>query len=169
MRARVGVAFTDDEGLADLLLCAFAEAVNSSGTIMPEKSVQESHETKEWNNAYFMRFLYEMYPPPRQPPPWGKPTPQPLNKLGLLFEPQTHEEMIFLFSKMHEKIGFPYVTQIQTAYPDVLALDNNRTVKNFASQFHHDPKGCDFIVCWENDLEIVPEDWPEIIQLKDYL
>ena len=132
-------------------------------------------ETKEWDNAYFTRFLYEMFPPPREKIAWGKPTePQPLNKLGLLFEPQTHEEMMFLFSKIHEKIGFPYITKIQAAYPDVFALDNDRTVKRveietFASQFDHDPKGCDFIVCWENDLETVPEDWPEIIPLKDYL
>lgn len=139
------------------------------------KEKERYAETKAWDNVYFMRFLYEIYPPPRQPPPPGRPAqPQPLNKLGLLFEPQTHEEMMFLFSKMHEKIGFPYITKIHTAYPDVLALDNNRTVKRieietFASQFNHDPKGCDFIVCWENNLETVPEDWPEIIQLKDYL
>lgn len=132
-------------------------------------------ETKEWDNAYFMWFLYEMFPPPREKIAWGRPAePEPLNKMGLLFGPQTHEEMMFLFSKMHEKIGFPYITKIQGAYPDVFALDNDRTVKRieietFASQFDHDPKGCDFIVCWENDLETVPEDWPEIIQLKDYL
>jgi hypothetical protein len=139
-------------------------------------NVKESFaETKEWENAYFMWFLYETFPPPKEKIPWGKPAPpQPLNKLGLLFEPQTHEEMMFLFSKMHEKIGFPYITKIQAAYPDVLALDSDRTIKRieietFASQFDHDPKGCDFIVCWENDLEPVPEDWPEIIQLKDYL
>jgi hypothetical protein len=132
-------------------------------------------ETKDWDNAYFMRFLYEMYPPPKEIISWGKPAqPQPLNKLGLLFEPQTHEEMMFLFSKIHEKIGFPYITKIQGAYPDVYALDNDRTIKRieietFASQFDHDPRGCDFIVCWENDLETVPEDWPEIIQLKDFL
>jgi hypothetical protein len=82
--------------------------------------------------------------------------------------------MMFLFSKLHEKAGFPYITKIQAAYPDVYALDNDRTVKRieietYASQFDHDPKGCEYIVCWENDLESVPEDWPEIIQLKDYL
>ena len=140
-------------------------------------TVKESFvETKEWDNAYFMWFLYEMFPPPREKILGGRPAqPEPLNKLGLLFEPQTHEEMMFLFSKTHEKIGFPYITKIQAAYPDVFALDNDRTVKRieietFASQFEgHDPKGCDIIVCWENDLEEVPEDWPEIIQLKDYI
>lgn len=138
--------------------------------------VKESFaETKEWNNPYFTRFLYEMYPPPREPGRWGKTIQsKPLTNLGLLFEPQTHEEVMFLFSKMHEKIGFPYITKIQEPYPDVLALDNDRTVRKIeietlASQFNHDPKGCDFIVCWENDLETVPEDWPEVIQLKDFL
>jgi len=139
-------------------------------------NVKESvPETKDWNTAYFTRFLYETYPPPKEKISWGLPKPpEPLNKLGLLFEPRSHDEVMFLFSKMHEKIGFPYITKIHTAYPDVLALDNDRTVKRieietFASQFDHNPKGCDFIVCWENDLETVPEDWPEIIQLKDYL
>lgn len=136
---------------------------------------ERTNETKDWKNAYFMRFLYEMFPPPQKKIAWGKPVqPEPLNQLGLLFEPQSHEEMMFLFSKLHEKVGFPYITRIQAPYPDVFALDTHRTVKRieietFASQFDHDPKGCDFIVCWENDLETVPEDWPEIIQLKDYL
>ena len=138
--------------------------------------VKESFpETRNWSNPYFVRFLYEMYPPPRQKLQWGKPIqPKPLSKLGLLFEPQTHEEVMFLFSKVHEKIGFPYIIKMQTAYPDILALDNDRTIKRievelFASQFDHNPDGCDFIVCWENDLETVPENWPEIIQLKDFL
>lgn len=140
------------------------------------KVKENTPETREWNNAYFVRFLYETFPPPRVKIVWSKPlqSPKPLNKLGLLFEPQTHEEMIFLFSKLHDKIGFPYITKIQTAYPDVLVLIDDKTIKRieieiYASQFDHDPKGCDFIVCWENDLESVPEDWPEIIQLKDYL
>jgi len=131
-------------------------------------------ETREWNNV-FMMFLYEMFPHPSPPSPEAPPSIlQPLSKLGLLFEPQTHEEMLFLFSKLHQKLGFPYIIKIQVAYPDVYVLDSDRTIKRveieiYASQFDHDSKGCDFIVCWENDLESVPEDWPEIIQLKDYL
>lgn len=140
-------------------------------------NVKESlAETKGWNNPYFTRFLYEMYPPPKEKIQWEKPAPpEPLNKLGLLFAPLTHEEMMFIFSKIHEKIGFPYIIKIQTAYPDVVALDNDRTMKRieietFASQFKgHDPKDCDVIVCWENDLTEIPKDWPEIIQLKDYI
>jgi hypothetical protein len=134
-------------------------------------------ETKDWEITYFSRFLYDMYPPPRpSPPPEGKPSePKPLSELGLLFEPQSHDEVMFLFSKLHEKIGFPYITKIQATYPDVFALDNDRMIKRieietYASQFEgHDPKSCDFIVCWENDLEEDRKGWPEIIQLKDYL
>jgi len=136
---------------------------------------EKTPETTNWDNLYFMRFLYETYPPPRATEPERPPTiPEPLNKLGLLFSPISHDEVTFLFSKLHEKIGFPYLTRIQAGYPDVEALDNDRTIKRieietYASQFNHDPKGCDVIVCWENDLEEIPNDWPEIIQLKDYL
>jgi len=135
---------------------------------------QRHIEMKDWDNAYFMRFLYDMFPPPKEKNLWGKPAqPEPLNELGLLFEPQSHDEMMFLFSKVHKKVGFPYITKIQKDYPDVFALDNDRTMKRieietYASQFEgHEPKGCDAIVCWENDLDIVPENWPKIIALKD--
>lgn len=138
---------------------------------------ERTTETRNWSIPYFMRFLYDAYPPtaPRAFEAAKTPTtPIPLNKLGLLFEPQTHDEVVFLFSKLHTEIGFPYITQIQTTYPDIQALDNDRTLKRieietFASQFNHDPKGCDVIVCWENDLEAVPEGWVDIIQLKDFL
>lgn len=140
-------------------------------------NLKESYgETKNWDTPYFMRFLYEMYPPPRPlPSPSEEELPKPLNKLGLLFEPRSHDEVMFLFSKMHEKIGFPYVTKIQQAYPDAYAIDTDRGIKRieietYASQFEgHNPSDCDLIVCWENDLEIVPDGWPEIIQLKDFI
>jgi len=139
------------------------------------KLKEKTPEIADWDNVYFMKFLYETYPPPRiVKPEIPSPIPEPLNKLGLLFSPISHDEVMFLFSKLHEKIGFPYVTRIQKEYPDVEALDNDRAIKRieietYASQFNHDPKGCDVIVCWENDLEDIPNNWPEIIQLKDYL
>jgi len=139
-------------------------------------NIKESFdETRGWHNAYFSRFLYETYPPPREPGKWGTPRqPKPLNELGLLFEPQSHEEVMFLFSKLHEKIGFPYITKIQKEFPDVFAIDNDRVVRTieietYSSQFDHPPEGCNFIVCWENDTEPIPEGWPKVIQLKDYI
>jgi len=139
------------------------------------KEKQSHTETTEWNNAYFMKFLYEMYTPKREKVNWGKPIiPQPLSDVGMLFSPQTHEEMVILFAKMHSEIGFPYITRAQIAYPDIFVLDKDRNIKGIeievvASQFDHDPTKCDVIVCWENDLDAVPDNWPEIIQLKDYM
>lgn len=136
---------------------------------------QNHADTKDWPNAYFMRFLYQMYPPPKDTTAWSRPAKaQPLSNIGLLFSPRTHEEMVFLFAKLHDKVGFPYIKQVQSAYPDVCALDRDGKerkieIEVLASQFDHQPKGCDTIVCWENDLETTPKDWPEIIQLRDYM
>ena len=77
-----------------------------------------------------------------------------------------------MFSVMHREIGFPYIVKIQTKYPDVIAMNQDRESKRielevFASQFDHDPSGCDLIVCWENNLDPKPDDWPEVVALKD--
>ncbi|MHA1665617.1 MAG: hypothetical protein ACTSVW_07285 [Candidatus Njordarchaeales archaeon] len=135
---------------------------------------EKTPETANWDNIYFMKFLYKKYPPPPPQYPKNRPTPEPLNKLGLLFSPTSHDEVMFLFAKLHVKMGFPYIIKIQAEYPDVLVMDNDRSIKRieietYASQFNHDPKGCDIIICWENDLPEIPNNWPEIIQLKDYL
>jgi len=136
------------------------------------KAKEKIPETRDWDNPYFSAFLYETFPPQRTGFGPRLPHQEPLNQLGLLFTPQTHDEILFLFSKLHGKIGFPYIIRIQPGYPDVQALDDNKKQKRIevvASQFNHDKKGCDVIVCWENDLQEVPEGWPKIIQLKDYL
>jgi hypothetical protein len=131
--------------------------------------------TRDWTNVYFMRFLYDTFPPPlKEIYPGARPTSKPLSTIGLMFEPQNHDEVIFIFSKLHTKMGFPYIIKIQQAYPDILALDENRELKRieielYASEFNHDPRGCDYIVCWENDMREKPEDWPEVLQLKDYM
>lgn len=130
---------------------------------------------RKWENPYFSRFLYEMYTPPSYAQISEEDfIPKPLNALGLLFEPKSHDEVIFLFSKLHIELNFPYITKIQRDYPDIFVLDDNREIKKieietYASQFNHDPNGCDYIVCWENDLDEVMDDWPEIIQLKDFI
>lgn len=79
---------------------------------------------------------------------------------------------MYLFSVMHREIGFPYIVRVQTTYPDVIAMNEDRGVirielEVLASHFDHDPSGCDLIVCWENNLDPKPVDWPEIIALKD--
>jgi len=133
-------------------------------------------ETSAWSIPYYGRFLHNMYPlsekeRTREQEPVS---PDQLRGYGLLFTPVMHEEVVFLFSKLHEKIGFPLIMKIQQAFPDVYAIDASRKpkrieIETLASQFDHNPADCDVIVCWENDLEQKPEGWPEVIQLRDYL
>lgn len=136
-------------------------------------------EMRNWDNLYFTRFLYHYFKkgiPPRATEATSRMIPQsaPLNKWGLLFSPRNHEEVTYLFAVLHREIGFPYITLIQKEYPDITAIDSKGETKRieielYASQFDHDPSGCDYIVCWENDKEEKPAKFPEIIALKDYL
>ena len=132
--------------------------------------------TDNWSSAYFARFLYSEYPLPAKPKTEELPAVQmdELRKYGLLYSPVYHDEVIFPFSELHESIGFPHIVRIRKEYPDILPIDEKREpkkieIETWASQFNHDPSGCDVIVCWENDLVDVPNDWPEIIQPRDYL
>jgi hypothetical protein len=136
-------------------------------------------ETQTWDNLYFANFLYHAFKtgiPLRATEitaPGGA-IPVPLNKWGLLFAPRNHEEIMYLFSVLHREIGFPYIVAMGQPYPDVIALNSEGETKRIeiellAGQFDHDPKGCDYIVCWENTIEEKPADYPEIIALKDYL
>jgi hypothetical protein len=127
------------------------------------------------DNVLFMILLYDTFP--RPPPPVREI--KPLNKFGLLFEPQTEQEVLHIFSQLHEDLDFPYIVKIQTEFPDIIALDKNRNpkrieIEKFASDFKrhgHPPEECDFIICWENDLTEteIPEEFPQIISLKDYI
>jgi len=133
---------------------------------------------KNWSNLYFARFLYDSFhegiPARASGAAISQPV-TPLNRWGLLFAPRNHEETMYMFSVLHKDLGFPYILQMGTPYPDITALNEKGETKRieielFASQFEgHDPKRCDYIVCWENDLEEKPPNYPEIIVLKDYL
>jgi len=102
---------------------------------------------------------------------------QPLNKIALLFSPQYEQEVVYLFSRFHQDLGFPYIKIFQTAFPDVIVIDEKRKearieLEVLASDFKnhgHNPDGCDYIICWENDLIDIPSNYPEIISLKEYL
>jgi len=130
---------------------------------------------KGWNNAYFTRFLYEYWPPSR---PAKRPelTP-PLHDIGLLFEPRSELEVIYLFSILHKKLKFPYIVKIRDEYPDATVINHEGRMLKIefevrSSEFlkhGHDPKYCDYIVCWEDDLEEIPENFPEVISLKKEL
>jgi len=130
------------------------------------------------DNPLFTRLLYETFPrtPKEQEEERTIPA-RPLQKFGLLFEPQTEQEVVYLFSQLHRELDFPYIIKFQKDFPDVIVLDKNREpkkieIEKFASDFiahRHPPEECDFIVCWENDLTEIPEKFPQIIPLKDYI
>ena len=126
---------------------------------------------KKWDNLLFTKFLYEYFPPPRKL--FTIKEIKPLHSLGILFEPEYEQEVVYLFSLFHRDLGFPYIIKIRNEFPDAIVMDRKKNVRKIefevrASQFNHDPKGCDFIVCWENDLENY-EHLPPIIALKDFV
>ncbi|MCD6093280.1 MAG: winged helix-turn-helix domain-containing protein [Candidatus Omnitrophica bacterium] len=97
----------------------------------------------------------------------------PINFEGLIYGPLNENGVIFLFSKIHDKLGIN-IEAIQATYPD--AKGRRKTSKGWediwiefeykSSQFKlhkHDPKECDIIVCWENDWKDCPI---EVIELK---
>lgn len=142
------------------------------------KFKNEYAEFKNWKNPYFSSFLYQTFQPEHVPYAGPRIEPKPLQSLGLLFEPSNEQELIYLFAKFHQDLGFPYILKISSDFPDAEVMNKNRESKkiefelcssNFV-QHKHDPSKCDFIVCWEDDLqEDVPENFPEIIAIKDLI
>lgn len=102
---------------------------------------------------------------------------EPLHPLGALSEPECEQEVVYLFAGLHRDLGFPYVLKLRTDFPDAVVINKNRQIKNIefelrASDFAqrgHPKDGCDFVVCWENDLEEPIEGMPEILSLKEFV
>lgn len=97
----------------------------------------------------------------------------PINFEGLIYGPLNENGVIFLFSKIHDRLGIN-IEAIQATYPDARA--RRKTTKGWedawiefeykSSQFklhNHDPQECDIIVCWEHDWKECPI---EVIELK---
>jgi hypothetical protein len=95
--------------------------------------------------------------------------------IDLLFEPVDEMGTVYMFAKHHREIGFPFIVKLRAKYPDVIAIDTkgNRKLIELefrSSNFNHDPKGCDFIVCWIDDLEEnMKKNLPQIIDLRKSL
>ena len=140
---------------------------------------------KEWDNGLFTHFLYKIFPPSRIT---DKQTNRissgrrfkPFSPYGLASEPKYEQEVVFLFSKFHAKLGFPLITKIAPAFPDAEVFDENGKYKRiefevFSSDFishGHEPKNCDYIICWEDDLtdeQKKRKELPKAISLKDEL
>jgi len=97
----------------------------------------------------------------------------PLNFEGIIYGPLNENGVIFLFSKVHNRLGIN-IEAIQPGFPD--AKGRRKVRKGWediwiefefkSSQFKvhgHDPKECDAIVCWEHDWKDCPI---EVIELK---
>ena len=102
---------------------------------------------------------------------------RPFPTIGLLYQPIDEFGVVFLFSKHHSKLGFPFILRIGNKFPDATVLDENGEMKYVELEYRssnfklhgHDPKKCDYIVCWEHDWDDYPSDSIQIIELKDAL
>lgn len=140
---------------------------------------------KNWSNGEFGGLLYQCYPPSRITEDRSgikssKRILKPFSPYGLTSEPKYEQEVVFLFSKFHIQLGFPLITKIAPAFPDAEALDKDGKHRKIefevlSSDFinhSHDPKACDFIICWEDDLseeQKQRKSLPKVISLKEEL
>lgn len=96
-----------------------------------------------------------------------------INFEGLIYGPLNENGVIFLFSKIHDKLGIN-IEAIQPSFPDAKGRRKSRKgwediwiefeFKSSHFKIHnHDPKECDVIICWEHDWKDCPI---EVIELK---
>ena len=86
------------------------------------------------------------------------------------YPPENELGVVFLFSRLARKLGFE-IDEIRPFYPDCIAYRDNKRVRiefeyrssNFA-RHRHDPKKCDYIVCWVHDWPAAPL---PVLELRD--
>ncbi len=101
--------------------------------------------------------------------------------IGMKYLDHTNEQFVVgIFSRVHEKLGFKYITRLKTSYPDAEVEDDQGNIKKIEFEFNsssfktHEELAelCDIIVCWHDDLN---EQWKqkyadiEIISFEDIL
>jgi len=86
-------------------------------------------------------------------------------------DPTSENGVISLFSKVHQFLGFTFIKKMQSKFPDCIAVKKRKDVRvefeEPSSQFNHDPKGCDLIVCWEDDLGSTAQ--VKVLELKEII
>jgi hypothetical protein len=108
---------------------------------------------------------------------------RPINYRGIIYAPLNEAGVILLFSRMMPDLGIIYESS-PTRFPDMIG--RRQVPKGFqkvriefeymSNNFFlhkHDPRGCDLIVCWENNLsadkvEQLEQNGVEILALSDY-
>ena len=76
-----------------------------------------------------------------------------------LIEPHNEMGVISIFSKIYELLGFSNLT-FNSTYPDATAIFEGKQVNiefeynsNSFITHRHNPEGCDFIICWYDDID----------------
>jgi hypothetical protein len=103
--------------------------------------------------------------------------PLPLKNAPLRYAPQNELGVVFLFSRIAQRLQFRIET-IRAAYPDCIAYRHAGDIEKLvriefefrSSNFRahkHDAKGCDCIVCWDHDWPAIPGQI-EVIELKRF-
>jgi len=99
-----------------------------------------------------------------------------INFRGLVYAPVNEQGVVFLFGKVAHDLGM-YVELIRIGYPDCIAKrylgkerweDVKIEFEYKSSQFKHDTKNVDMIVCWEHDWKDCPKSI-EVIELKELI
>jgi hypothetical protein len=145
------------------------------------KFKDDHDEFQNWDMAYFSGFLYtHLTPDSGTLATITRRESKPFSTYGLIAEPSYEQEVVFLFSKFHVELGFPFIVKIQEAFPDAEVMNAQRELKKIefevrASDFvahRHNPAGCDYIVCWKDDLSEDAKSekkLPEVIALNQEL
>lgn len=78
--------------------------------------------------------------------------------LGLVREPTNEQGVRHLFSKHHERMGYPIIVEMGDPFPDATVIDRDGIERKIEFEWMsrnfltHEHKGkCDAIVCWRND------------------
>ena len=101
----------------------------------------------------------------------------PAGRRGLAYEPVTEMQVVFVFGRVAEKLGF-HVERMQSEFPDCEAMREVEPGKwqrfrieiEFASRNYakhkHPIDGCDMIICWIHNWPECPESL-EVIELRE--
>ena len=103
---------------------------------------------------------------------------EPLDFEGLTNAPMEENGVIFLFGKLHERMGIR-IKAIRKGFPDATGevwIKGRLYPRTIEFEFRssdfkrhgHDPQKCDIIVCWEHDWDDCPKNL-FVIELKSEL
>jgi hypothetical protein len=100
---------------------------------------------------------------------------RPLHFGNLTFEPTNEQGVVFLFGIVSKALGFDSIEYLGADFPDCEAkrrVGNRQQLQQVkiefefkSSNYDHDPRGCDLIVCWEHNWKECPSSL-EVIELK---